>query len=524
MKPLLSLALILFLGTCVRAQKNSVRYDGFPVRTTVAQGELEGIYSTVTGVKHYLGVPFAAPPVGDLRWRAPQPPVNWEGVREAKAFGPRAVQKFVFSDMRFRSEMSEDCLYLNVWVPAAVGEKPYSILLYFHGGGNVAGSGDELRYDGEELAKLGIIVVTANYRLGAFGFLAHPELSAESGNGSGNYGLMDQVAALDWVRANAAAFGGDPDRITIGGESAGSINCSMLMASPLSRNKIAGVLGQSGAALQVGVFPRPLTEGEADGTRFMARTGTNSVAEMRALTTADVYGAIYDSTPVPYFKPVVDGRFLTEPTLTTYQTGRQAGVPLLIGWTSAEVAWADDPRSADTFRKKVIDRYGEEDGRRLLEVYPAANFTASNIALNSDRWIVLGTWKWADLHARTANAPVYRYRFDRIRPAPVGKTRQQEPPGAGHATDIEYFFNTLGKSAAYAWEQADRTTATQMSRYLANFVRTGNPNGDQLTQWPALKPGTPAPVLHLDETSEVRTAEQDVRYEVLETVLAKHRK
>lgn len=513
----LFLAFLLILGTCVRAQK-SVRNDGFPVQTTVVQGELEGIHSTVSDVKHYLGIPFAAPPIGDLRWRAPQAPANWTGVREAKAFGPRAVQKFLFDDMRFRSDgMSEDCLYLNVWTPAKAADAPLPILLYFHGGGNVAGSGDELRYDGEPLARQGIIVVTANYRLGVFGFLAHPELSAETGKSSGNYGLMDQVAALDWVRANAAAFGGDPDRITIGGESAGSIDCSMLMASPLSRDKIAGVLGQSGAAMLGGMTPPTLAEGEKMGAEFMTRTNAKSIAQLRAASTSELYSAVYGKQPNMYFKPIIDGTFLTEKPLATYTAGKQAQVPLMVGWTSAETAWVPEPKSADAYRKSIMAQYGEEKGQQVLEQYPAEEYAASNIALQSDNWIVLGTWKWADLHARTGNAPVYRYQFDRIRPALVGQTREQEPPGAGHATDIEYFFNTLDKSDAYAWEQADATTAMNMSSHLVNFVRTGNPHGDYLTAWPALKPGTPAPVLHLNERSEVKTAERDARYRLLES-------
>lgn len=513
-----SLAFLLILGTCVRAQK-SVRNDGFPVRTTVAQGELEGIHSTVTDIKHYLGVPFAAPPVGNLRWRAPQAPANWTGVREAKAFGPRSVQKFLFDDMRFRSDgMSEDCLYLNVWAPAKANAEPLPILLYFHGGGNVAGSGDELRYDGEPLARQGIIVVTANYRLGVFGFLAHPELSAETGEGSGNYGLMDQVAALDWVRANAAAFGGDPDRITIGGESAGSIDCSMLMASPLSRDKIAGVLGQSGAAMLGGMTPPTLAEGEKTGAEFMARTKAKSIAQLREASTSEVYSAVYGKQPAMHFKPIVDGTFLTEKPLDTYMAGKQAQVPLMVGWTSTEASWGAQPKSPEAFRETVTEQYGKEKAQQIMAVYSPDDYRASNIALQSDNWIVLGTWKWADLHAQTGNAPVYRYQFDRIRPALVGETREQEPPGAGHATDIEYFFNTLKQSDAYAWEQADQTTAAQMSNYLVNFVRTGNPHGDYLTEWPALKPGTPAPVLHLNETSEVKTAERDARYRLLESL------
>lgn len=512
---LLFLAFIFLLFTCARAQ-SSVHNDGFAVRTTVAQGELEGVYSTVSGIEHYLGVPFAAPPVGELRWRSPQPPAAWEGTRAAKTFGPRAVQKFLFDDMRFRSDgMSEDCLYLNVWAPSRKPNVKRPILLYFHGGGNAAGSGDELRYDGEELAKRGIIVVTANYRLGVFGFMAHPELSAEADNSGGNYGLLDQVAALDWVRENAAAFGGDPDRITIGGESAGSIDCSMLMASPLSRNKIAGVLAQSGAALLGGMTPATPETAENIGKNFLRATGYSSIAELRGAPTKAIYEAQYSGLRSYSFPPVIDGTFLPESPLQTYQAGRQAQVPLMIGWTSAETAWLPAPASAEEYEAKIRREYRKR-ADDVLALYPSSDFADSDMALASDNWIVLGTWKWADLHSQTGNAPVYRYRFDRVRPPLKGQSRPVPPPGAGHATDIEYFFNSLGSSDAYAWEEADYSTASQMSEYLVNFVKTGNPAGGALAEWPAASTDDAPNVMHLDATSKVKPAENDDRYRLLE--------
>lgn len=516
---LFSLALLLFLGTCVRAQR-SVRNDGFPVRTTVAQGELEGVYSTITGVRHYLGIPFAAPPTGDLRWRAPRQAENWEGIREAKTFGPRAVQKFLFDDMRFRSDgMNEDCLYLNVWTTAKKNDPPQPVLLYFHGGGNVAGSGDELRYDGEDLAKRGIIVVTANYRMGVFGFLAHPELSAETDHASGNYGLLDQVAALAWVRDNAAAFGGDPDRITIGGESAGSIDCSMLMASPLSRDLLAGVLGQSGAALLMeNMQPKSPAVAEETGQRFLAATGYASIAELREAPSSDIYEAETNVNAPFYFPTVIDGYFLEESPLATYQAGRQAQVPLMVGWTSTETAWMPAPESREHYEATIRSQYGK-NADEILRLYPSSDFARSNLALSSDNWIVLGTWKWADLHARTGKAPVYRYQFDRVRPPLVGQNREAEPPGAGHATDIEYFFNSLKKSDAYDWQEADEITAMQMSSYLINFVLTGNPHGDYLSPWPAMETGKTPPVMHLNDKTEIRPAANDDRYRFLESLL-----
>jgi len=519
MKPLLfTIVVILFLGSYLLGQR-PVTQDGFPVQTTVAQGTLEGLYSTVTDVQHYLGIPFAAPPVGNLRWRAPQPPASWEGVREAKAFGPRAVQKFIYDDMRFRSAgVSEDCLYLNVWTPARKGQDDLPVLLYFHGGGNTAGSGDELRYDGEQLAQEGIIVVTANYRMGIFGFFAHPDLSAETDHASGNYGLLDQVAALQWVKDNIAAFGGNPDQITIGGESAGSIDCSMLMASPLSRDNIAGVLGQSGAALIGGMAPVPPATAEAMGVKFLLDADYQSIADLRAAPTKDIYEAEHGAGNVR-FPVVIDGNFLPKSPANIYENGEQAQVPLMVGWTSAETAWMPAPKSAEAFQNQLNERFGPAAEAAAMH-YPPENYARAAMNLASDGWIVLGTWKWAQLHAQQNTAPVYRFQFDRIRPPLVGQERTREPIGAGHATDIEYFFNSLKLSDAYAWEQADWQAAQHMSQYLVNFVKNGNPQGEELVNWPRMNNTEGEPlVMHLNQTCEVRPAIDQARLQWLEKMM-----
>lgn len=491
---LLPTTLFLLLTTALPAQ---IAHDGFPVRTTVAQGELEGILSTVSGVRHYYGVPFAAPPTGERRWRAPAPPAAWAGVRQAKTFAPRAVQRYVYDDMRFRSPMNEDCLYLNVWQPAPDDRYPHPILLYFHGGGNQAGSGDEPRYDGEHLARQGIIVVTANYRLGVFGFLAHPELTAEAG-GSGNYGLMDQAAALEWVRANAAAFGGDPDRITIGGESAGAMDCSLLMASPRSRDAIAGVFGQSGSALVGDYAPVPLAEAEQIGVSLLANSPYPSIADLRRATTAEVYDLRW-TQPNQRFPLTVDGVFLPRHPREIFRDGQQARVPLLVGWTDVEAAWAQPQRDPAAYESLIRNQFPDpERAARILDLYPSADHVRSYLDLASDRFIVAATWLWADLHARTGGAPVYRYRFDRVRPPLVGQDRPSPPPGAAHATDIEYFFGSLPKSDAYAWEKADYEVANSMVRQLVGFVYTGKPNVDypspKPVSWPPVVPDRPHPV------------------------------
>ena len=260
--------LVLFVSTSVFAQK-----DGLPVQVTVKNGVIEGYQDMQLGLKLFLGVPFAKPPVGPLRWKAPQPLEDWKGVKMTKRFGPRPVQTNIFGDMISRSDgISEDCLYLNVWTPSRYNKKDLPVLVYFYGGGFVAGDASEPRYDGASMAKKGIVVVTVNYRLNIFGFFAHPELSKETEyKGSGNYGLMDQIAALGWVQENIAKFGGDPRKITIAGESAGSVSVSYLLASPKSRFSIAGAIGESGAGMNMGIAAQSLDKVEAAGVEFQKK-------------------------------------------------------------------------------------------------------------------------------------------------------------------------------------------------------------------------------------------------------------
>ncbi len=257
------------------------------VQTTIENGVIEGNFDTKTGIQTYFGIPFAKPPVGDLRWKAPQPLENWSGVKETKKFGPRPVQPVVFGDMNSRSNgLSEDCLYLNVWTPAKRNTKDLPVLLYFYGGGNVAGDASEPRYDGESMAKKGIVVITCNYRLNVFGNFAHPELSAETSyKGSGNYGYFDQIAAMKWVQKNIAKFGGNPKKVTIAGESAGSIAVSYQMASPLAKGLIAGAIGESGAGINPTMSPVTLAEAEKQGVEFAKNAGVPTLKQLRALST-----------------------------------------------------------------------------------------------------------------------------------------------------------------------------------------------------------------------------------------------
>ena len=476
------------------------------------QGVVEGL-TLPSGIKTYRGIPFAQPPVGTLRWREPQAPEKWSGVRKATEFGPNAMQKNVFGDMSFRApKMSEDCLYLNVWTPAKKSSEKLPVLVYFYGGGFVAGDGSENRYDGESLAKKGIVTVTLNYRLGIFGFFSHPELTKESPNhASGNYGLLDQNAALLWVKKNIAAFGGDPNKLTIAGESAGSISVSAQMASPLSKNLIAGAIGQSGAMINPTLDAIPMADHEKKGTEFGAKVNAGTLAALRAIPS----DKLLDEAAKPgafQTKAVVDGYFLPKLPSDIFAAGEQAQVPLLAGWTSAEIPYqaflAGKYPSPENYTEAVKQRYGN-DAEIVFELYPGEDekqIIESATALASDNFIAYSTWKWLDLHRTTTTQPVYAYIFSQARPhmkaemgnakaglaggiiKDDGKKEENKMPealkGASHASDIEYLLGNLATNTVYEWTADDYKASELGEEYFANFIKTGNPNNKKLTQWP----------------------------------------
>lgn len=364
-----------------------------------ANGIVEGT-TEKSGIEAYKGLPFAAPPVGNLRWREPQPVKDWQGVRQAKQFGPRAMQQAVFGDMGFRSDgMSEDCLYLNVWTPAKSEKEKLPVLVYFYGGGFIAGDGSEGRYDGESMAQKGIVAVTVNYRLGVFGFLAYPELTQQSPNHtSGNYGYLDQSAALRWVKQNIAAFGGDPAKVTIAGESAGSISVSAQMASPLSRDLIAGAIGESGALVNSSLDPVPLPEAEQNGVQFASNIGANSLAALRAMPAQQLLEAA-GKPGVGRFVPTIDNYFFPKAPVAIFAAGEQAHVPLLAGWNSEEMNYkallGQAEPTAENYRSAVQRLYGE-NAAEILKLYPATNkeeVIQAATDLAGDRFIAYSTWK-----------------------------------------------------------------------------------------------------------------------------------
>ncbi|MDO1529562.1 carboxylesterase family protein [Fulvimonas sp. R45] len=461
----------------------------------VATGTLEGLREDAHGVglRVFRGIPYAAAPTGRLRWRAPQPAAAWQGVRKAQRFGPRCMQRGLFGDMVFRSDgMSEDCLYLNVWTPAQASGAKLPVLVYFYGGGFVGGDGSEPRYDGAGLAAKGIVTVTVNYRLDVFGFLALPALADESPHhAAGNYGLLDQAAALRWVHDNIAAFGGDPGAITIGGESAGSMSVSALMASPLSRGLLRRAIGESGAVLG-NLAPPSLAAAEKQGEAFAKHVGAHSLAQLRAMPAATLLEACGDKG-VAEFGPDVDGWFLPRPPEAIYQAGEQAHVPLLVGSNSQEGYYAyllqDAAPTPDAYRAVVRKQFGAH-ADEALRLYPGATgaeVKASGTALSGDMFIAFSTWRWMDLQRRTGDAPVYYYYFTQPRPA-SRDGRQPAGTGAVHSGEIEYALGNLAGNRVYAWTDEDRAVSATLQDYFAAFIKTGDPNAAGLPHWPAAAP------------------------------------
>ena len=516
-------------------------------QAVTVNGTVEGVTNPATGVRSFKGIPFALPPVGDLRWREPQPAKDWTGIYKADHFGHNAMQKKVFGDMGFRSDnMSEDCLYLNVWMPAKASTAKLPVLVYFFGGGFVAGDGSEARYDGESMAKKGIVAVTVNYRLGVFGFFSHPELTKESPHhASGNYGLLDQNAALLWVKANIANFGGDPDHITIAGESAGSIAVSAQMASPLSKNLIAGAIGESGAMINPTLPAIPLADGEAAGVTYAAKIGANSLADLRAIP-AD---KLLDEAPTmgnPSLSSTIDGYFLLKPIVATFEAGEQAHVPLLAGWNSAEVPYQFIMQGTiptmETYKAKLKVLYGDK-ADEVLKLYPAntdQEAVKSATELASDRFIAYSTWKWDELQAKTSGQPVYRYLFSRARPAMLGNgvaglaggvtkgsTATAPAPkmpvyvGAAHASEIEYAMGNLATNKFYGWTPDDYKVSATMEDYFANFIKTGNPNGAGLPKWVPNTKGSKVSVMDIDLNSHLVKENLEARYWFLDKIYTK---
>jgi para-nitrobenzyl esterase len=493
-------------------------------RVKISSGTLVGAEDSAAGLRIFKGIPFARPPVGQLRWREPQPVLAWKGERDATKFGPRCMQQRIYDDMVFRSNgVSEDCLYLNVWTPAKSAGERLPVLVYFYGGGFIAGDGSEPRYDGANMAEKGIVALTVNYRLGVFGLFAHPELTKESPHrASGNYTMLDQHAALKWVQENIAAFGGDPKRVTIAGESAGSFSVSAQMASPLSRDLIAGAIGESGAMISSARGSMPLAAAEQDGVKFAQEIGANSLAALRAIPAQRLLDEA--AAKQPRLNIIIDGYFFTKAPGETFAAGEQAKVPLLAGSNSQEGSFEallqDKAPTVENYRAMLKELYGER-AEDVAGLYPAASeeqVKQMGTELASDRFLSYGTWKWVELHGRTSDEPAFYYYYAHPRPALRADPKAAVPAGAVHSAEIEYAMGNLDSNDVFAWTQDDRKVSQVMQEYFANFIKNGDPNGPNLPSWPAYHSDPLFPRMTIDAKPRLVPDTRRVRYQLLDAI------
>jgi para-nitrobenzyl esterase len=446
----------------------------------VTGGEIQGVVKN--GVASFKGIPFAAPPIGGLRWKAPQPVKPWSGVRKADDFGPAPMQNRAASlIMGGWSRVSEDCLYLNVWTPATNADEKLPVMVWFYGGGFMIGMTSLPVYDGTKLAQKGVVLVSVAYRVGPFGFLAHPELSRESGKGSGNYGLQDQVAGLRWVRDNIARFGGDPSRVTIFGESAGGASVSLLTVVPSASGLFHRAIAESGSVMAPASLV-PLSSREQAGQKFLTQLGATNLTSARALSAEEIQKAI-KGISLGQFGPVPDGDFLPGQPYELFEASKFNDTPILIGSNSDEGAWfvelAFPGATPEGFEKKVRDFFGPA-ADDILQAYPhstPAETHKSSKELLRDWAMGWPTCAWAKLQARKAHHPAYVYYFDH--------RNSTSPDGAIHGAEIAYVFRNLT-----AWIGAplpplpeDVALSELMSSCWVNFARTGDPNGPGLPAW-----------------------------------------
>jgi para-nitrobenzyl esterase len=500
---------------------------GAPLASHVSPSELQvrietgAVEGKEHGVRTFLGIPYAAPPVGDLRWKPPAHAASWTGVRKSTEFGARCMQGPIYSDMVFRDAGgSEDCLTLNVWTPAKDAQAKLPVMVWIHGGGFMAGGSSEPRQDGEVLAKRGVVVVSMNYRLGIFGFLVLPELAAGSDRkAAGNYGFLDQVAALEWVRRNIASFGGDPANVTVFGESAGSFSVSALMASPLAKGLFHRAIGESGAAFFSSGLPlAPLAVRAQEDSQFAsASLRVPTLKEMRAIPAQRILDASLKERNGgrPRFAPDVDGYFLPALVPTIFAEGKQSDVPLLAGWNhdegSGEIAHAPQLSAMDRMKIEAAKAFGTK-AEEFLRLYPADSDAMAERSLEDfagDRFIAWSTWKWLEAQTATGKQPIYRYRFDLAPPADPKDT-----PGLGafHSAEIEYVFGMLESRASIPWRLADRNLSELMQEYWVNFARNGDPNGPGLPEWPVYRSASGSQVMYLSARPKAGKDDQRDRY------------
>jgi para-nitrobenzyl esterase len=474
------------------------RADSLTVKTE--KGKVHGKTINNGKVKAFLGLPYAAAPVGDLRWKAPQPAAKWKGDRDATSYGAHCAQGRVFEDMVFQDAApSEDCLFLNVYAPSdATDKSKLPVMFWIHGGGFAGGASSEPRHNGDFMPLKGVVLVTINYRLGVFGFLVTSDLAKEANGTAGNYGLMDMVAALQWVKANIKGFGGDPDNVTIFGESAGSSAVSTLMASPMAKGLFHKAIGESGGALGRGTMNHDtLAEREIKDADWVTSTGATSLAQLRAMSTDAILDAVKKKQGAS-FSPNVDGKVLVERVDDTYAAGKQAHVPMIAGWNADEnPGLARDGMTAAQWKETATKMF-KDRADEFLKLYSGTDdpeALRSAIDFGSDQFIALGTWRWLEAHRKTGDSPVYRYHFE-LAALP---SKYHQGTFAFHSDDIEYVFGTLDTRPGETVRPEDRTLSDQIMTYWTNFAKTGDPNGAGMPAWPKYNDDG-YPLIHLNTT------------------------
>jgi para-nitrobenzyl esterase len=483
-KTILSAIVLAAVSSMSLAATTAVKADQGLLKGT-RQGEL-----TV-----YKGVPYAAPPVGDQRWRPPQAAAKWPGVRPADKFAPQCVQGFVGPEAGKPPEMSEDCLYLNVWTPANSAHDHIPVLVWIYGGGFNAGATSIPTYSGEVLARKGVVLVSIAYRVGPLGFLAHPELSAESPHHvSGNYGLLDMIAALEWIKTNIAAFGGDPNKVTIFGESAGGIAVSQLCASPLAKGLFEGAISESGGSFGPprraglpGENMRLLADAERDGVSLARDTGASTIEELRKSPAEEIMTAQRTRGQA---WPIIDGWVIPSDQYTMYEKKQFNDVPVLIGYNSDEGASFSHDRTPREYRDGLQRRY-DSFTDTLLKAYPTGERTVPKSARDLSRDAAFGwhTWIWARLQSQLGKSKVYYYYFDQHPQAPADSDRPDL--GAPHGREVPYVFGHLNDLQHEQPTAADHVISDAMATYWTNFAKYGNPNGKAVPEWPAFSDRNP---------------------------------
>jgi para-nitrobenzyl esterase len=503
---LFSICVLLVAGCSNTPQPSLVKVDG-----GLVQGTSED------GLTVFKGIPFAAPPIGKLRWRAPQPVAKWDSMLHADKFAPGPVQ-----GGNPPSGKSEDCLYLNIWTPAKSSKDRFPVLVWIYGGGFNFGATSEPNYNGEHLAKKGVVLVSIAYRVGHLGFLSHPELSAENPNHvSGNYGLLDMIAGLQWVQKNIAKFGGDPDKVTIFGESAGGIAVSMLCVSPLAKGLFRGAISQSGGSFGP---PRPTTypgenmkrlaDAERDGQVYARSAGVSSLAELRNIPA--------DQLPMGGFGkgmawPIIDGWVIPDDQYKLYEAGKFNDTPILAGYNSDEGVSFWPPRTPEEYITNVQTRYGKF-ADALIKAYPVGPNTVPKTARDLARDAAFGwhTWSWARLQAKMGKSKAYYYYFDQHPDYPADSPKAGY--GSPHGQDVAYVFQHLDASNPETTE-SDLGISEAMATYWTNFAKTGDPNGEGLPQWPAFSDANPV-VMYFSQTPHIGTVPSEESLKILDGYFA----